>query len=90
MIDPQSLTAGHVYLSFVGICLSCVEFVFHHILFLFKDAMELKLKQLKSGLDWLQHMDVVTNVKELPVLQDDGEEGMQTGIQDDFKREMVL
>lgn len=52
------------------------------------------LKEMKSKLDWIQHLDVTVDIKKLSIPGEDQTEKLQTGkngdIQDDFKREMTL
>ncbi|XP_057311380.1 probable rRNA-processing protein EBP2 [Hydractinia symbiolongicarpus] len=56
------------------------------------EAMEAKLKQMKTDLDWLQCMDITTDLKDvnIPGVEKNDTKGVQTDIQDDFKREMLF
>ena len=54
------------------------------------------LKEMKSKLDWIEHLDVTVDITKLSIPGEDQTEKLHGGkskngdIQDDFKREMTL
>ncbi|XP_002166032.1 probable rRNA-processing protein EBP2 isoform X1 [Hydra vulgaris] len=58
-----------------------------------KETMEMLLSQITTKLEWINHLNVVTDVSQLEVpgiSKDAAKDGVSTEIEDDFKREMLF
>ena len=55
--------------------------------------MEMLLSQMTTKLDWINYLDVVTDVSQLEIPgtnKDATNAGISSEVEDDFKREMLL
>merc|ERR1712098_47118 len=54
---------------------------------------EAKLKLIKSNLNWLEHLDITANLKNVKIpgdVEKKDDKGLTNEIQDDFQREMLF